>query len=303
MTAGDPLHPGIVFGGLGTRYDLELNAPLPTATPTQSRARHGSDWTQPLVFSKADPHALYYANQFLFRTTDGAQTWTPDQPRPDAPRSGRAAEPRFQFPRRTPIATAKRGVIYAIGPSPLNAPADLGRHRRWAHSSDDRRRQDLAERHAAGDYVMEPRHRDRRIACRRSRGVRRRRSTSALRLRSSHLPHARPGQDAGRKSPAGCLPTATCTSSRKIPFDAGCCLPGPSAALFVSFDDGDNWQSLQLNLPVTSVRDFEVYGNDLIVGNAWPRFLGDRRHQPAASGQRRDRARRRLSCSNRRTPS
>jgi hypothetical protein len=33
----------------------------------------------------------------------------------------------------------------------------------------------------------------------------------------------------------------------------------------VSFDAGDNWQPLQLNLPVTSVRDVEVYGNDLIV--------------------------------------
>ena len=35
--------------------------------------------------------------------------------------------------------------------------------------------------------------------------------------------------------------------------------------MFVSFDDGDNWQPLQLNLPVTSMRDFEFYGNDLIV--------------------------------------
>jgi hypothetical protein len=42
-------------------------------------------------------------------------------------------------------------------------------------------------------------------------------------------------------------------------------LPARSAAFFASFDDGDNWQPLQLNLPVTSVRDFEVYGNDLIV--------------------------------------
>ncbi len=33
----------------------------------------------------------------------------------------------------------------------------------------------------------------------------------------------------------------------------------------MSFDDGDNWQALQLNLPVTSVRDFQVYENDLIV--------------------------------------
>jgi hypothetical protein len=36
--------------------------------------------------------------------------------------------------------------------------------------------------------------------------------------------------------------------------------------VYVSLDDGDNWQPLQLNLPVTSMRDFEIYGNDLIVG-------------------------------------
>jgi len=33
-----------------------------------------ADWTQPLVLSPADPHALYYASQFLFKTSDGART-------------------------------------------------------------------------------------------------------------------------------------------------------------------------------------------------------------------------------------
>ena len=35
--------------------------------------------------------------------------------------------------------------------------------------------------------------------------------------------------------------------------------------MYVSFDDGDHWQSLQLNLPVTSVRDIDVHGNDLVI--------------------------------------
>jgi hypothetical protein len=37
--------------------------------------------------------------------------------------------------------------------------------------------------------------------------------------------------------------------------------------MYVSFDDGDNWQSLQLNLPNTSYRDIVVKGNDLVVGS------------------------------------
>jgi hypothetical protein len=41
---------------------------------------------------------------------------------------------------------------------------------------------------------------------------------------------------------------------------------GTERGAFVSMNDGDSWQPLQLNLPVTSVRDFEIHGNDLIVG-------------------------------------
>jgi len=46
---------------------------------------------------------------------------------------------------------------------------------------------------------------------------------------------------------------------------AGLLFAGTERGAYVSFDAGDHWQPLQLNLPVTSVRDFQVYGNDLIV--------------------------------------
>ena len=66
---------------------------------------------------------------------------------------------------------------------------------------------------------------------------------------------------------------------------AGCSFAGTERGAFVSFDDGDNWQPLQLNLPVTSVRDFEIYEQRSHRRDARPRLLGDRRHQPAASGR------------------
>ena len=47
---------------------------------------------------------------------------------------------------------------------------------------------------------------------------------------------------------------------------AGLLFAGTESGMFVSFDDGDNWQSLQLNLPTTSYRDATVAGNDLVVG-------------------------------------
>ena len=73
------------------------------------------------MFSKADPHALYYANQFLFKTTDGAQTWTRisgdlTRPDPGVP-SNLDATAAAHIDRN-----GKRGVIYTIAPSPLRAP-------------------------------------------------------------------------------------------------------------------------------------------------------------------------------------
>src|SRR5205807_3290037 len=45
----------------------------------------------------------------------------------------------------------------------------------------------------------------------------------------------------------------------------GLLFAGTERGVYVSFDDGGVWQSLQLNLPVTSMRDVEVHGNDLLV--------------------------------------
>jgi hypothetical protein len=52
---------------------------------------------------------------------------------------------------------------------------------------------------------------------------------------------------------------------KEDPRRRGLLVAGTERGIHVSFDDGDNWQSLQLNVPVTSVRDFEFYGDDLIV--------------------------------------
>ena len=47
---------------------------------------------------------------------------------------------------------------------------------------------------------------------------------------------------------------------------AGLLVAGTESGMYVSFDDGDNWQSLQMNLPNTSYRDATIKGNDLVVG-------------------------------------
>jgi photosystem II stability/assembly factor-like uncharacterized protein len=76
-TAPDPLDPDILFGDNVSRCDVTTGT-----TKNVSPERGGDpktfrhDWTQPLVFSQADPHALYFANQFLYKTTNSGETWS-----------------------------------------------------------------------------------------------------------------------------------------------------------------------------------------------------------------------------------
>ena len=264
-TAGDPQHPGIIFGGTGQRWDLESNIAMrgtaEPAVPEGETAR--TDWTQPLVFSRADSRAMYYANQYLFKTTDGAKTWTrisPDLTRPDAgvPSSLDSAAA-AQADRN-----GKRGVIYTIGPSPLQA-ATL-----WV-GTDDGLIHLTTNDGGSWQNVTPPA------------------ITAWSRLTAVEASHFDPGvayasvdrhqlqdfepyvyrtrdfgkswQKIARGLPAGVYVHTV----KEDPLRRGLLFAGTERGAFMSFDDGDNWEPLQLNLPVTSVRDFEIYGNDLIV--------------------------------------
>jgi len=52
---------------------------------------------------------------------------------------------------------------------------------------------------------------------------------------------------------------------REDPVRKGLLFAGTENSVWVSFDDGDHWQSLQLNLPHTSMRDLWIHDDDLIV--------------------------------------
>src|SRR5260370_36408641 len=119
-TAPDPLHPEILFGGMVTRCNVitgEMKNVSPERGP-QGTFRH--DWTQPLVFSQADPHALYFANQFLYKTTNGGEGWT--QISQDLTQQDPGIPPNLN---ESAIADApkdkRRGVISTVAPSPLRA--------------------------------------------------------------------------------------------------------------------------------------------------------------------------------------
>ncbi len=261
-TAGDPLHPGIIYGGTGSRYDLELNRSVPGTARPQAPEDARTDWTQPLVLSKADPRALYYANQFLFKSTDAAESWT--RISPDLTRPNPGIPPNLDATAAADIGNNQRGVIYTIAPSPILVPmvwvgtddgcihVTINDGNTWQNVTPPAltawsRVTMLEASHFDIDtaYASVDRHQledfDPYIYRTRDRGKTWRRITNGL--------------------PAGgYMHTVKEDLSRQ-----GLLFAGTERGVFVTFDDGDHWQPLQLNLPVTSMRDFEIYGNDLIV--------------------------------------
>ena len=72
-------------------------------------------------------------------------------------------------------------------------------------------------------------------------------------------------EKAGTLSVDGIAPTHFLRAVREDPQQRNLLFAGTEFGIYVSFDGGDHWQSLQQNLPVTSVRDMTIHGSDLIV--------------------------------------
>ncbi len=63
------------------------------------------------------------------------------------------------------------------------------------------------------------------------------------------------------------IPDGAATSTiREDPKQKGLLYAGTETQVYVSFDDGDHWQSLRLNMPASSVRDLAIKDDDLIAG-------------------------------------
>jgi photosystem II stability/assembly factor-like uncharacterized protein len=262
-TAGDALNPGVVYGADGQRWNLDANIPIEGTTSPKSPEPARRDWSQPLVFSKADPRSLYYANQFLFKTSDGARTWTrisPDLTRPEI----------FVPPTLDATAAAatdlngKRGVIYTIAPSPLRAPMLwIGTDDGYIQlTQDDGKTWRNATPAAIAPWsrvtMIEASHFDPNSAYA---------SVDRHQLQDFE-PYIYRTRDMGKtwqKITKGLPAGVYVHVVKEDPLRRGLLVAGTERGVHISFDDGDNWQSLQLNMPVTSMRDFEIYANDLIV--------------------------------------
>ncbi|GAC1336282.1 MAG: hypothetical protein NVSMB23_00710 [Myxococcales bacterium] len=261
--APDPLDPDIVYGGRVTRYDrrtgqVEEVAPVPLRGPGYRVVR-----TQPLVFSPLDPHTLYFASNTLWKTTTGGRDWT--QISPDLARKTWEAPPSVGKYRGDPAAKpSQRGVIYTVAPSPVDARTI------WAGTDDglvhltrdggktwrDVTPPDLVP--WAKVSLIEAGHGDALTAYA---------AINTLRL-DDLRPFVYRTRDGGKtwtRITNGLPPGGVVDAVREDPKRKGLLFAGTEQSVFVSFDDGDRWQPLRLNLPATSVRDLVIKDDDLVI--------------------------------------
>ena len=271
MIAPDPRNPDIIYGdGTDSSASVtKLNRKTEQArdvdpTLAYPLARYRSAWTLPLTFSKRDQRTLYFANQRLFSTRDGGRHWTPISP--DLTRRDAGVPPNLD-----PTTAAddyhagkRRGVIYSIAPSPLDAKViwvgtddglvwrtgDGGAHWKkvtppaltsWSKVAGI----ELSHFHPGVAYLTIDRHR-----------------------LDDDTPYIYVTRDNGKtwsRIDAGIPRGSFVNVVREDPVRPGLLYAGTEFGIYVSFDDGGHWQSLQQNLPTTSVRDLDVHGDDLVI--------------------------------------
>jgi photosystem II stability/assembly factor-like uncharacterized protein len=262
--APDPLHPNLIYGGKATRFDFNTGQVQDVAPEAVRSGKYRFLRTAPLLFSTVDPHILYLAGNVLFKTTNGGDKWdiiSPDLTRehPEVPESvGVYRTPEMAKQRR-------RGVIYTVAPSYkevntiwagtddglIHVTRDGGKTWKdvtppgltaWSKVSImDAGRFDADTAYAA---------------------------VNRIRL-SDQKPHIYRTHDGGKtwKEIVNGLPdNAPINTVREDPVRKGLLFAGSERAVHVSYNDGDDWQSLRLNMPATSIRDLVIHDDDVVVG-------------------------------------
>ncbi len=261
--APDPLDPDIVYGGRGvSRWDRRTGQ-VQTVGPRVSR---GTDWrtvrTQPVLFSPLDPRTLYFAANTIWKTRNGGQSWTqisPDLTRKtwDIPASvGKYKDEASAKP-------SQRGVIYTVAPSYVDANVIwAGTDDGLIHMTTDGglRWTDVTPPELkpwAKVSVMDAGRFDAKTAYA---------AVNTIRL-DDMRPHIFRTHDGGKtwteivKGLPGDAPT---NAVREDPVRRGLLFAATEREVFVSFDDGDDWRSLRLNMAPSSVRDIIIKDDDLV---------------------------------------
>jgi photosystem II stability/assembly factor-like uncharacterized protein len=261
--APDPLHPGVIFGGFVDRQDFS-NEQIQHIPPTLAHlGEFRRTWTLPLIFSPLDRHVLYFGSQVLFRTANGGNSWQVISP--DLTREDPGVPPNLDQATAADAPKEKRrGVIYTIAPSAVRAGQI------WAGSddglihmtSDDGKRWENVTPAELAPWSKVTHIEASRFDA----------ETAYAAIDRHRLEDLRPylyrTRDFGKNWQLvsnGIHEGSFLNCVREDPIRKGLLYACTEKGVYVSFDAGENWQSLQLNLPVTSVRDLVVHEDDLVI--------------------------------------
>lgn len=271
----DPNDPDIVYlaasyGGVA-RFDRRTGLsqdvtpwPVSTFDSEINQRKYRAPWSPVLVFSASDPKALFLGTQYVMKTVDGGLHWETVSPDLTGVSSLSVEKKAPQNPTVENSKTRGYGVINTIAPSPLNreliwAGSDTGLihvTRDGGKSWKDVIPPGLSDWSAIS--LIEASHYDPAVAYAAV-------DRSRLDDQSPHLYRTRDYGASWQPITEGIATNTFLRAVREDPRSRGLLFAGTEFGIYVSFDDGDHWQALQLNLPVTSVRDLTIHGDDLVI--------------------------------------
>ncbi|HZS07378.1 MAG TPA: glycoside hydrolase [Blastocatellia bacterium] len=262
--APDPLDPNIIYGGKLTRFDRATGQVQNIAPEVLRGGKYRFLRTAPVIFSPVDQKTLYYAGNVLFKTTNGGNSWeviSPDLSREKWEVPANIGVYRSPEMEKMP----RRGVIYTVAPSfrdinTIWAGTDDGLIHITRDGGKSWKNITPPELKSWSKVsLLEASHFDNDTAYA---------AINTFRL-DDLRPHIYKTHDGGktwRHITAGIPDGGIVNAVREDPVRKGLLYAGTEQAVYVSFDDGEHWQSLRLNLPATSIRDLVVHQDDLVVG-------------------------------------
>jgi Sortilin, neurotensin receptor 3, len=272
--APHPVNPNIFYAGsqvaLLTRFDRATNQlrdvqvyPVAFSGMSAGSLKERWQWTYPIVFSPLDPGVLYTSSQHLWRTTNEGQSW--EKISPDLTR----ADPKTLVDSGGPITHDQNGpeiygTIFTIAPSRFEKDTI------WTGSDDGlvyitrdggKNWKNVTPR-GMPDFI--------RISLIEASPHNKGAAYVAAKnyQADDRKPYAYRTEDYGETwTPitSGIAGDDFVHAVREDPKRAGLLFAGTEHGIYISFDNGAQWQSLRLNLPDTQVADLMVEGDDLVI--------------------------------------
>ena len=258
----DPLDPNIIFGGKISKYDKRTGQTQDISPDVLHANKYRFIRTAPILFSPIDKKTLFFAGNVLFKTCDAGNSWqvvSPDLTRTKYD----VAECIGIYKTESMKSMPQRGVIYTIALSPLDSNLIwVGTDDGWIQvTKDGGKNWKNVTPPAVNSWskisLMEASHTDTNEAYA---------AVNRIRL-DDQKPHIYRTKDGGKtwtEIVTG-LPNDPINVVKEDPYQKGLLFAGSETAVYVSFDDGDNWQTLRLNMPATSIRDLIIKEDDIVV--------------------------------------